>query len=116
MKVYDTHSDIFYNLAFRQTPDPFKEYHLDDLKKGKVVGGIWVVYSDCDFDVIEAYEEALKKYEPYKNQFDVIYGMEGLRNVKSLKELDKLYQNWRSILRDWASEFDGLFIEGVDLI
>ena len=105
MKVYDTHSDIFYNLAFRNTPDPFKEYHLNDLKKGKVVGGIWVVYSDCDFDVIKAYKDALSKYEPYKNQFDVIYGMEGLRNVKNLRELDKLYKmGIRHAMLTWNEE------------
>ena len=51
MKVYDSHSDIFYNLAFRKENDPFGKYHLDDLKKGHIVGGIWVVYSDADFDV-----------------------------------------------------------------
>lgn len=105
MKVYDTHSDIFYNLAFRNTPDPFKEYHLNDLKKGKVVGGIWVVYSDCDFDVIKAFKDALSKYEPYKNQFDVIYGMEGLRNVKNLRELDKLYKmGIRHAMLTWNEE------------
>lgn len=32
------------------------------------------------------------------------------------EQLDKLYENWRSILRDWINEFDGLFIEGVDVI
>lgn len=105
MKVYDTHSDIFYNLAFRDTPDPFKEYHLDDLQKGGVVGGIWVVYSDCEFDVIKAYKEALAKYEPYKDKFDVIYGMEGLRNVKNLKEFDELYQmGIRHAMLTWNEE------------
>lgn len=92
MPIYDTHSDIFYNLAFRKSADPFKEYHLDDLTKGCVVGGIWVVYSDEDFDVVEAYKKAIEKFKNYENDFDVIKGLEGLRNVLDLNTLDILYQ------------------------
>ena len=32
------------------------------------------------------------------------------------EQLDHLFRNWRSILKDWLLEFDGLFIEGVDLL
>ena len=95
MKIYDTHSDVFFNLYQRHVEKEtniFEKYHLENLTKGGVVGGIWVVYSENDFDVIEAYKIALQEYEPYKNQFDVIYGLEGLRNVKTLEELDVLYQ------------------------
>ena len=92
MPIYDTHSDIFYNLAFKDVEDPFKTYHLDDLTKGGVVGGIWVVYSDEDFDVVNAYVKAIEKFKKYENDFDVIKGLEGLRNVKDLKTLDLLYQ------------------------
>ena len=105
MKIYDTHSDIFHSLAFHDCTDPFKDYHLDDLTKGEVVGGIWVVYSDSDFDVIKAYEKALEKFEPYKNQFDVIYGIEGLRNVKTLDDFDKLYKmGVRHAMLTWNEE------------
>lgn len=105
MKIYDTHSDIFYNLAFRKDEDPFRKYHLNDLKQGEVVGGIWVIYSDFDFDVIEAYKKALKDFEPYKNDFDVIYGLEGLRNVKTLNELDTLYKmRIRHAMLTWNEE------------
>lgn len=31
------------------------------------------------------------------------------------EQLDKLYSNWRSILKDWVNEFRGLFVEGVNL-
>ena len=91
MPIYDTHSDIFYNLAFKNVEDPFKTYHLDDLTKGGVVGGIWVVYSDEDFDVVSAYKKAIEKFKNYENDFDVIKGLEGLRNVPDLKTLDVLY-------------------------
>ena len=105
MKIYDTHSDIFYNLAFREDADPFGKYHLNDLKKGEVVGGIWVVYSDFDFDVIEKYKKALKDFEPYKKDFDVILGLEGLRNVKTIEELDTLYKmGIRHAMLTWNEE------------
>ena len=92
MPIYDTHSDIFYNLAFKEVEDPFKKYHLDDLTQGGVVGGIWVVYSDEDFDVVSAYEKAIEKFKNYEKDFDVIKGLEGLRNVPDLKTLDHLYK------------------------
>lgn len=95
MKIYDSHSDILDNLYTRIEEgviDPFKKYHLSDLEKGNIVGGIWVVYSSCDFDMMDAYPKALKAFEPYKDKFDVIYGLEGLRNVPNLEMFDKLYQ------------------------
>lgn len=112
MKVYDTHSDIFYNLAFRDSDDPFKKYHLSDLIKGGIVGGIWVVYSDSDFDVIEAYKKAIKKFEPYKKRFDTIYGMEGLRNIHNLEEFKTLYDmGIRHAMLTWNEE--NIFATGV---
>ena len=95
MKIYDSHSDIFDNLYTRTkegVKDPFLEYHLEDLKKGNIVGGIWVVYSENDFDIIEAYKTALKAYDAYKDDFDVILGLEGLRNVPNLDTFEKLYK------------------------
>lgn len=95
MKIYDTHSDIMFNLYNRKLNgenDVFKKYHLEDLKEGNVVGGIWVVYSESDFDIHKAYDIALNEFEPYKNNYQVIYGLEGLRNVKDAEDLDKLYQ------------------------
>lgn len=93
-KIYDTHSDIFYNLYSRTDEgktDPFKEYHLENLQKGNIKGGIWVVYSDSEFDVYNAYVKALKAFEPYKKDYDVVLGLEGLRNVSTLDDYKKLY-------------------------
>lgn len=95
MKIYDTHSDIMYNLYNRTKNGEqkvFENYHLHDLNDGGVVGGIWVVYSDADFDIHKAYDIALEAYKPYKDLYDVIYGLEGLRNVKDVEDLDRLYQ------------------------
>ena len=39
MKIYDTHSDIMFNLYNRTMngeKDVFAKYHLDDLKKGGI--------------------------------------------------------------------------------
>ncbi len=93
-KIYDTHSDIFHNLFERVeqgVKDPFKEYHLENLTKGNIKGGIWVVYGDKDFDAYNAYKKALVAFEPYKKDYDVVLGLEGLRNVKTLDELKAMY-------------------------
>lgn len=95
MKIYDTHSDIFDNL-YRKTLngelDPFKKYHQKALKQGEIMGGIWVIYSESDFDIIKAYELAQQSFFPYQDQYDVIYGLEGLRNVADIKTFEKLFQ------------------------
>lgn len=108
MKIYDTHADIFSNLyerTIKGETNIFQKYHLDNLKKGNVVGGIWVVYSASDFDVEEAVDLALKAYEPYKNQFDVVFGLEGLRNVDSIACLKRLYDRGvRHAMLTWNEE------------
>lgn len=108
MKIYDTHSDIMFNLYNRTANGEskvFEKYHLENLKKGNVVGGIWVVYSETDFDIIDAYSLALKEFEPYKNDYDVIYGLEGMRNVKDLEMFDELYKmGIRHAMLTWNEE------------
>lgn len=94
MKIYDTHSDVFSNLYERHIKgekDIFKRYHVDNLNKGEVVGGIWVVYSAHEFDIHNAYNIALSEFKDYTNKYDVIYGLEGLRNVYTLDDFKKLY-------------------------
>ena len=94
MKVYDTHSDILHNLYERTLngeKNVFERFHLNDLKEGNVLGGIWVVYGDKDFDLHKAYDIAINEFKPYEKEFDVIYGLEGLRNVKDVEDLDKFY-------------------------
>ncbi len=95
MKIYDTHSDILFNLYKRTIEgeqNVFERYHKKALQAGNVVGGIWVVYSDSDFDVQYAYDVALSCFFPYQDQYDVLYGLEGLRNIHTIEELDQLYQ------------------------
>ncbi len=95
MKIYDTHSDIMHNLYERTLngeTNVFEKYHLNDLNDGGVKGGIWVVYGDKDFDLKKAYDIAIKEFTPYKDKFDVIYGLEGLRNVKDVEDLDHYYK------------------------
>lgn len=115
MKIYDTHSDIMHNLyerALNGEKNVFEKYHLHDLNEGNVVGGIWVVYGDKDFDLKQAYDIALKEYEPYKNKYDVIYGLEGLRNVFGVEDLDYYYKlGIRHASLTWNEE--NMFATGV---
>lgn len=108
MKTYDAHVDVFSNLYERTIKGEtkvFKKYHLDNMKKGEIAGGIWVVYSEYDFDVYEAYKIALKDFEPYKNEFDVTLGLEGLRNVHNLDELKKMHDlGIRHAMLTWNEE------------
>ena len=108
MKVYDTHSDIFSNLYERKISgekNVFEKYHLSPMTKGNIKGGIWVVYSECDFDVYEAYKIALKEFEPFKDNYDVVYGLEGLRNVHTLDDLNKMYElGVRHAMLTWNEE------------
>lgn len=108
MKIYDTHSDIFSNLYERNLKgekDIFKNYHVEPLKQGEVIGGIWVVYSEHDFDVEEAFDIALKEYEPFKKDYDVVLGLEGLRNVPDLECLKRLYDRGiRHAMLTWNEE------------
>lgn len=95
MKIYDTHSDIMHNLyerSIKGEKNVFEKYHLHDLNEGGVVGGIWVVYGDKDFDLRKAYDIALEEYKPFEKQYNVIYGLEGLRNVKDVEDLDYYYK------------------------
>ena len=83
----------------------FQNYHINPLRAGEVIGGIWVVYSEHDFDVEEAFDIALKEYEPYKNNYDVVYGLEGLRNVPDLACLKRLYDKGiRHAMLTWNEE------------
>lgn len=108
MKIYDTHSDIFHNLYEKHLAgetDVFGKYHLENLKKGEVVGGIWVVYSEKDFDCYKAYEIALKEFAPYKDKYDCVLGLEGLRNVKTLEEFKAFYDlGIRHAMLTWNEE------------
>ena len=92
MKIYDTHSDIFSNLYERNLKgekDIFQNYHINPLRAGEVIGGIWVVYSEHDFDVEEAFDIALKEYEPYKNNYDVVYGSYSFNAISKASSTSK---------------------------
>lgn len=108
MKIYDTHSDIFSNLYERKLlneSDIFSKYHEKSLSLGEIAGGIFVVYSEYDFDIINAYKTAIKEYAPYKDKYDIIFGLEGLRNVLTLDCLQELYDlGIRHAMLTWNEE------------
>ena len=64
-----------YERVNQNVQDPFKEYHLDNLAKGNICGGIWVVYGDKDFDVYDAYQKVLDKYaKADESKYNAILG------------------------------------------
>lgn len=96
LKYFDIHTDILYDVyvhAKKGNPNRFVEYHLPQLKKAPIQGGVWTLYSPDDFDIVEAYEIALKHipWEALK-EYKIILGIEGMRNVKDLATLDQLYK------------------------
>lgn len=108
MIIYDSHADVFSNLYERhlkKVKDPFKKYHLSNLKKGCVKGGIFVVYSESFFDVEQALSIALDEFKKYKDSFDVVIGLEGLKNVPDLECFKRLYDmGVRHAMLTWNEE------------
>lgn len=35
-------------------------------EKGGIAGGIWVIYSETDFDIQQAYDSAIHAFKPYE--------------------------------------------------
>lgn len=96
MKYFDIHTDILYDVyvhAKKGNANRFVEYHLPQLQKAPLVGGVWTLYSPEEFDIVEAYEIALK-HIPWDilTEYKIILGIEGMRNVKDLATLDALYK------------------------
>jgi len=95
MRIFDTHADILFDLVEKSKKgihDAFEKMHKPHLDQGDICGGIWVVYSENDFDILEACEIAVRElsrtdYSKYK----VVFGLEGLRNVPSIEVFDQLH-------------------------
>ncbi|HOI47512.1 MAG TPA: membrane dipeptidase [Bacilli bacterium] len=94
--IFDTHTDILYDIYEKTTKgetNVFMKDHYEHLVEGNVVGGIWTIYSDHDFNVIEAYKVALAELAKVDvSKFEIVLGLEGLRNVLTIDMLDELYQ------------------------
>lgn len=117
--VFDAHSDIWTDVTVRSLKgesDIFNQYHLERLKKGKIEGGIFVIWIDPphaetrpyerfleiaeaikkeisvskDFVIVKNYKDIEKAIE--QNQFYIIIGAEGLRAIgENLDLIDTYY-------------------------
>lgn len=101
-KVFDAHTDILYDVYQSYLKDDltrFKDYHYPQLKNN-IKGGIWTLYSPDDFDLTKALKTS-KDLVDLKN-FEVILGIEGLRNLKNIDELKTIYDlGFRHAMLTW---------------
>jgi len=108
-QIFDTHSDMLYDLWISKCKginNRFKNYHLPQLKNSVIGGSLFTMYSPNDFDLIEACSIALKEIDlnELKN-FKVMLGLEGLRNLKKVEDIDVLYDmGFRHAMLTWNEE------------
>lgn len=109
IKIFDCHSDMLYDLD-RKTKAGYKnrftEKHVPQLKNSCIGGAIWTMYSPDEFDLIPALEHAIKQIDMTDlPDFKVILGLEGLRNLKSIEDLDIIYNmGFRHAMVTWNEE------------
>ena len=109
IKIFDTHSDMLYDLD-RKTKAGFKNRfevtHVAQLKDSAIGGAIWTMYSPDEFDLIPALKHALAQIDMKKlPNFKVVLGLEGLRNLKCIEDLDEIYDlGFRHAMVTWNEE------------
>lgn len=108
-KVFDTHSDMLYDLYTNKekgVKSRFDTFHVPQLLNSNVGGSIWTMYSPDDFDLINACKTALAEINIKKLPgFKVILGLEGLRNLKSVEDIEVLYNlGFRHAMLTWNEE------------
>lgn len=108
IKIFDTHSDMLYDLARRKKAGVENrfDFHVNQLKNSVIKAAVWTMYSPDEFDLIEDLEIALKEIDFKKlPDFKVILGLEGLRNLKEVSDIDKLYaMGFRHAMVTWNEE------------
>ncbi len=102
IKVFDAHTDILYDCyqsSLKGDISRFNDYHYNQLNH-HITGGIWTVYSPNEFNLFEALEVSKSLVD--LDQFEVILGIEGLRNLKDVSELERIYQlGYRHAMLTW---------------
>lgn len=109
MKIFDAHSDLLYDLYTKKINNinnRFLDYHVPQLQSSVIKGAIWNMYSPDDFNLIEAVKIALGEIRmEYLPCFKVILGLEGLRNLEKIEDLDLLYKiGFRHAMLTWNEE------------
>lgn len=107
-KIFDIHTDILYDLYTQKLKGVEKrfELHVNQLTNNVIRGGLWTMYSPDNFDLLEACKIALSEMDINKLPgFEVILGLEGLRNLQSINDLDDLYKlGFRHAMLTWNEE------------
>ena len=109
VKFFDTHSDMLFDLYNRSeagNDTRFVDFHIPQLKNSLVRGAIWTMYSSYDFDLINACKIALSKIDMSSfTNFNVIFGIEGCRNLKKWEDIQVLYDmGFRHAMLTWNEE------------
>ncbi len=108
-KIFDIHSDLLYDLwknKLKGVENRFEDKHVKQLKNSVISGGVWTLYSPDDFNLIEAVSIALKEIDMSKlSDFKVVLGLEGLRNLEKVEDIDVLYNmGFRHAMVTWNEE------------
>lgn len=133
MKIFDGHADIWYDVAKKRKlgeENIFKKYHLDRLKTGNIMGGIFIAYleqiegQDDEkemFHLINSTIHEIRENQDIFNiirekgdfnrgivegKFDIIMGIEGLKAIgKNLDWIDTFYElGFRHASLTWNEE------------
>lgn len=107
--IFDVHTDILYDVyqaVKAGNHNRFAEKHVPQLKRSLIKGGVWTMYSPDDFDLIDACTKAIEAIDlKLLPGFEVILGLEGLRNLQSIEDMDVLYQlGFRHAMLTWNEE------------
>lgn len=129
---FDAHCDVLYDLYKKKEAgidNRFNSFHVPQLLRSDVTKALWTIYSPDEFDLIDACKVALKEIDMSKLPgFEVILGLEGLRNLKKVEDIDVLYNmGFRHAMLTWneenhyatgakATPTNGLKDEGVRLL
>ncbi len=111
IQIFDTHSDMLYDLDRKKQKgieNEFTDYHVKQLQNSVIKGAIWTMYSPDEFDLIEGLKNALSQIKMEELPgFKVVLGLEGLRNLKSIEDLDTLYEmGFRHAMVTWNEAND----------
>ena len=106
MKIFDIHSDMLYDL-YKQSlignNTRFVDFHVPQLQNSCIKGAIWTMYSPDDFNLLKAVKVAMSKINLKDLPgFQVIFGLEGLRNLEKVEDINKLYKlGFRHAMLTW---------------
>lgn len=123
--IFDAHGDILTDIELknREGKDSFKDYHLPLYKEGEIRASIFVNFTDPNSDSQDKdFRDITNIAVPYMenceevhivtgsndfvdNKINVILGIEGAKPIKSVKQLEELYQvGYRHVGLTWNEQ------------